>query len=65
MADMICNWLYQNAEAIIISSMISLLISMMYYRKGNRDELLMNIIFPVIQLLDKRYSKKHMKNYFR
>ena len=55
MADMICNWLYQNAAAIIISSMISLLISMMYYRKGNRDELLMNIIFLVIQLLDKRY----------
>ena len=64
MADMICNWLYQNAAAIIISSMISLLISMMYYRKGNRDELLMNIIFPVIQLLDKRYSKKTYEELF-
>lgn len=64
MAEMICNWFYQNAAAIIISSMISLLISMMYYRKGNRDELLMSIIFPVVQLLDKRYSKKTYEELF-
>lgn len=59
MIDMILKWLYQNAAAIIISSLISLLISMMYYRKGNRDELLMSIIFPVVQLLNKSYSKKN------
>lgn len=38
--------------------MISLFISMMYYRKGNRDELLMTVIFPIVQLIDKRYSKE-------
>ena len=52
MIDMILKWLYQNSAAIIISSLISLLISMMYYRKGNRDELLMSVIFPVVQLLN-------------
>ena len=35
MIDMILKWLYQNSAAIIISSLISLLISMMYYRKGS------------------------------
>ena len=30
MIDMILKWLYQNSAAIIISSLISLLISMMY-----------------------------------
>lgn len=59
MIDMISKWLYQNAAAIIISSSTSLLISMMYCRKGNRDELLMNIIFSVVQLLNKSYSKKN------
>lgn len=58
MIDMILKWLYQNSATIIISSLISLLISMKYYRKGNRDELLMSIIFPVMQLLNKSYSKK-------
>lgn len=55
MIDMILKWLYQNSTAIIISS----LISMMYYRKGNRDELLMSVIFPVVQLLNKSYSRKN------
>lgn len=32
---------------------------MMYYRKGNRDELLMSVIFPVVQLLNKSYSRKN------
>ena len=59
MIDMILKWLYQNSAAIIISSLISLLISMMYYRKGNRDELLMSVIFPVVQLLNKSYSRKN------
>lgn len=55
MIDMILKWLYQNSAAIIILS----LISMMYYRKGNRDELLMSVIFPVVQLLNKSYSRKN------
>ena len=49
MIDMIMKWLYQNSVAIIISSLISLLISMMYYRKGNRDELLMSVKFTPTQ----------------
>ena len=58
MITIILDWIYQNSAAIIISSLISLLISMMYYTKGNRDELLMSIIFPMIQILNKDYSKK-------
>lgn len=64
MIVMILNWLYENAAAIIISSLISLLISMTYYRKGNRDELLMSIIFPVVQILDNPYSKKTYEELF-
>lgn len=45
MIDMIMKWLYQNSAAIIISS----LISMMYYRKGNSDELLMSVKFTPTQ----------------
>ena len=44
MIDMILKWLYQSSAAIIITSLISLLISMMYYRKGNRDELFDRIV---------------------
>jgi hypothetical protein len=56
---MICEWLYQNAVAIIISSLISLIISRRYYCKGNRDNLLISVILPIVKLLEKSYSKQN------
>lgn len=64
MLNVIYDWFYHNAAAIIISSLISLQISRMYYKKGNRDELLMTIIFPTVQLINKRYSKKHYEQLY-
>lgn len=49
------NWLYQNAMAIFISAIASLLISKRYYDKANRESVLMTIIFPIVKLLNQRY----------
>lgn len=51
----ISNWLYQNAMAIFISAIASLLISKRYYDKANRESVLMTIIFPIVKLLNQRY----------
>lgn len=64
MMETISMWLYNNAAAIIISSLISLFISRLYYMKGNRDELLMTIIFPIVLLLEKRYTKANYEKLF-
>ena len=64
MMESISIWLYDNAAAIIISSLISLFISRMYYMKGNRDELLMSVIFPTVLLLEKRYTKANYEKLF-
>ena len=45
------NWLYQNAMAIFISAIASLLISKRYYDKANRESVLMMVIFPIVKLL--------------
>ena len=49
------NWLYQNAMAIFISAIASLLISKRYYDKANRESVLMTVIFPIVKLLNQRY----------
>ena len=49
------NWLYQNAMAIFISAIASLLISKRYYDKANRKSVLMTVIFPIVKLLNQRY----------
>lgn len=49
------NWLYQNAMAIFISAIASLLISKIYYDKANRESVLMTVIFPIVKLLKQRY----------
>ena len=56
---MISEWLYQNAVAIIMSSLISLIISRGYYCKGNRDNLIMSVILPIVKLLKKPYSRQN------
>lgn len=55
MWEQIGNWLYQNAMAIFISAIESLLISKRYYDKANREGVLMTVIFPIVKLLNQRY----------
>lgn len=55
MWEQIVNWLYQNAMAIFISAVASLIISKRYYDKANRESVLMTVIFPNVKLLNQRY----------
>lgn len=64
MFQMICAWLYENSMAIFISAIASLVISKRYYDKGNREAVLTSIIFPMVQLLEKRYSKGNYEKLF-
>lgn len=55
------NW-YSNCFTIItvvVSGMISLVISAVYYHKGNRNNLRMNIIYPIIRLFEEKYSRQN------
>ena len=55
------NW-YANCFTIItvvLSGLISLIISAVYYRKGNRNNLKMAVIHPIIRLLQDAYSRKN------
>ena len=53
------NWLYQNAMAIFISAIASLLISKRYYDKANRESVLMMVIFPIVKLLNEKYYTRN------
>lgn len=53
------NWLYQNAMAIFISAIVSLLISKRYYDKANRESVLMMVIFPIVKLLNEKYYTRN------
>lgn len=53
------NWLYQNAMAIFISAIASLLISKRYYDKANRENVLMMVIFPIVKLLNEKYYTRN------
>jgi len=50
----ISNWL--TIASIILSGLLSWLISVGYYRKGNRSNLQMNVLLPMIQILNKPFS---------
>lgn len=66
MIQLIFEWIYENAMAIFISSFISFLLSKKYYDKANRENVLMTVIFPVIQILDREnYSKEITKNFMK
>ena len=55
------NW-YSNCFTIItviVSGIISLVISAAYYHKGNRNNLKMNVIHPIIRLFGEEYSQKN------
>lgn len=55
------NW-YSNCFTlitVILSGVISLAISAVYYHKGNRNNLKMAVIHPIIRLLDGAYTRKN------
>lgn len=55
------NW-YANCFTIItvvLSGIISLAISAVYYRKGNRNNLKMAVIHPIIRLLEEAYTRQN------
>lgn len=61
----VINWLYQNAAAIFISALASLMISKFYFDKANRDGVLTTIIFPIVKILDKgSYNRKNYEELF-
>lgn len=54
------NW-YANCFTIItvvLSGLISLIISAVYYRKGNRNNLRMAVIHPIINYFLQRHNAK-------
>lgn len=48
-----------NVVSIILSGIISLVISAAYYHKGNRNNLQMTMLFPIVRLLNEYYSRKN------
>ena len=57
------NW-YANCFTLItvvLSGIISLAISALYYRKGNRNNLRMAVIHPIIRLLEEAYTRQNYK----
>ena len=61
----IADWLSQNAAAIFISALASLLISRYYFNKANRDGLLTTVIFPIVKILEKgSYNRKNYEELF-
>lgn len=55
------NW-YSNCftvMTVVASGIISLAISAVYYHKGNRNNLKMNIIYPIIRLFEEEYSQQN------
>lgn len=57
--------LFSNCFTLItvaLSGIISLIISAAYYHKGNRNNLKMSVIHPIIRILKDTYSRKTMTN---
>lgn len=55
------NW-YTNMFTlftVLLSGIISLVISAAYYYRGNRNNLKMSVIHPIVRLLDEGYSRKN------
>ena len=48
-----------NVVSIILSGIISLVISAAYSHKGNRNNLQMTMLFPIVRLLNEYYSRKN------
>ena len=57
----VSNW-YSNfftLRTVVLSGIISLVISALYYHKGNRNNLKMAVIHPIVRLLADGYSRKN------
>lgn len=48
-----------NIVSIIFSGIISLIISAVYYHKGNRNNLQMTMLFPIVRFLNEQYTRKN------
>ena len=62
------KWFLNNWNAniftlftVLLSGIISLMISAAYYRKGNRNNLKMSVIHPIISILNDSYSRNNYK----
>ena len=58
----VSNW-YSNfftLITVVLSGIISLVISALYYHKGNRNNLKMAVIHPIVRLLADGYSRKKL-----
>ena len=54
--------LYSNSFTLItvvLSGVISLIISAVYYHKGNRNNLKMSVVYPIVRILGEGYSRKN------
>ena len=61
----IAEWLSQNAAAIFISALASLLISRFYFNKANRDGVLTTVIFPIVKILERgSYNRNNYEELF-
>lgn len=63
------KWFLNNWNAniftlftVLLSGIISLIISAAYYRKGNRNNLKMSVIHPIISILNDGYLRNNYKN---
>ena len=50
-----------NVVSIIFSGIISLIISAVYYHKGNRNNLQMTMLFPIVRFLNEQYTRKNYR----
>lgn len=53
---------YFTLATVVVSGIVSLIISAIYYRKGNRNSLKMTVIHPIIRILNDGYSRKNYEN---
>lgn len=61
----IAEWISQNAAAIFISALASLLISRYYFNKANRDGVLTTVIFPIVRVLERgSYNRNNYEELF-
>lgn len=63
------NWFIQNWQSnmftlftVLLSGIVSLAISAAYYRKGNRDNLRINVIYPTLTILNDKSHDKQQKD---
>lgn len=67
MWNIFVNWLsteWLTLVSIILSGLVSLAISAFYYWRGNRNNLQMSVIFPIIHLLDENYSRNNYEKLY-